>query len=151
MVRFKNRWLLVEFIPTSSSASILSIPDTNPNLDSDGKQIFAALKKSVLSHYGTLDGYYSPVTNICIIGVGREHHKIAWGAVTMLSDIDRVKCIPHVIHVSGTIKQVQLAAIAHNREVIARHRAQANAPVAYRDSYDAYLNSSVQDIEGLQD
>ncbi|KIK56141.1 hypothetical protein GYMLUDRAFT_76256 [Collybiopsis luxurians FD-317 M1] len=164
MVRFKNRWLLVEFIPTSSDASILSIPDpvkSSPQTNFDGKQIYAALKQSILNHYGDVGWgsvglsltvkYYSPVTNICIIRVGRDHHKIARGGVTLLESIEGIKCIPHVIHVSGTIKHAQLAAIAHNREIIARYRAQAKAPVAYRDSYDSYLELSNQEIEALQD
>ncbi|KIK56138.1 hypothetical protein GYMLUDRAFT_248117 [Collybiopsis luxurians FD-317 M1] len=72
----------------------------------------------------------------------RDHHKTAWGGVTLLECIEGVQCIPHVIHLSGTIEHAQLAAIAHNREIIARYRAQAKAPVTYHDSYDAYLESS---------
>ena len=89
--------------------------------------------------------YYSPTTNIAIIRVGRDNHKIAWGALTLLSSIDGFDFIPNVIHVSGTtdcpkgpllylqaptgtIKHAQLAAIEHNRAVIARIRARANKP-----------------------
>ncbi|TFK61459.1 hypothetical protein BDN72DRAFT_849644 [Pluteus cervinus] len=32
--------------------------------------------------------YYSPMTSICIIRVGRDHHKIAWGALTLLTSVD---------------------------------------------------------------
>jgi ribonuclease P/MRP protein subunit POP5 len=89
--------------------------------------------------------YYSPTTNICIIRVGRDQHNIAWGAVTLLTAIDGTRYIPNVVHISGiltvpsflvlcsrhalgTIKHAQLAAIAHNREVIARYRAQSKNP-----------------------
>ena len=65
---------------------------------------------------------------MCIIRVARDQHRIAWAALTLLSAIDGQRYLPHVVHVSGTIKQAQLAAIRHNREVIARYRAQARTP-----------------------
>ncbi|OJA11095.1 hypothetical protein AZE42_08764 [Rhizopogon vesiculosus] len=45
--------------------------------------------------------YFSPTTNLCIIRVARDHHRIAWGAVTFLSDINNIRVIPHVVHASG--------------------------------------------------
>jgi ribonuclease P/MRP protein subunit POP5 len=77
--------------------------------------------------------------------VARDHHRIAWGAVTFLSSVEGQKFIPNVVHVSGkyckalclsrtshdiwttlgTIKHAQLAAIKHNREVIALYRSRA--------------------------
>ncbi|KAJ4482239.1 hypothetical protein J3R30DRAFT_3681473 [Lentinula aciculospora] len=145
MVRFKNRWFLVEFIPIPSDTKILSTPpiplsrsSTEPiQLNLDGKAIYSALKQSVLSNYGDVGWgavglslsvkYFSPTTNVCIIRVGRDQHKIVWGALTLLNGIESAKFIPNVVHVSGTMKHVQLAAIAHNRTVIARYRAMADA------------------------
>ncbi|KAJ6531072.1 hypothetical protein B0H19DRAFT_1214312 [Mycena capillaripes] len=154
MVRFKNRWLLVELIPTSN-------PNSNPSTRLDGQKIWAALKQSILSNFGDVGWgsvglsmtvkYYSPTTNICIIRVARDHHKIAWGALTLMTAIEGSRYIPNVIHLSGTIKHAQLAAISHNREVIARYRAQAKTPSAYQDSYDDYLQTSNMEIEALQD
>jgi ribonuclease P/MRP protein subunit POP5 len=112
----------VEFIPCQDSR-----PPKNTNGSLDGKQIWAALKDSVLTNFGdtgwgavgnSLTGlsshccgtsyvdqytvkYYSPTTNICIIRVARDHHQIAWGAVTFLSEVEGQKFIPNVIHVSG--------------------------------------------------
>ena len=45
--------------------------------------------------------YFSPTTNLCIIRVAREHHRMAWGAVTLLSQINGMYCIPHMVHLSG--------------------------------------------------
>jgi len=95
--------------------------------------------------------YYSPATNVCIIRVARDQHNVAWGALTLLTSIDGLRYIPNVVHVSGTIKHAQLAAIAHNREVVARYRALAKTSVAYQDSYDTFLESSTREIEALQD
>ncbi|TFK34567.1 hypothetical protein BDQ12DRAFT_726795 [Crucibulum laeve] len=157
MVRFKNRWLLVEFIPISQT----NTPIKPGSSQLDGKIIWNALKQSVLSNFGDTGWgavglsltvkYYSPMTNVCIIRVAREHHKIAWGALTMLTVIDGLRYIPNVVHLSGTIKHAQLAAIAHNREVVARYRTLAKTPAAYQDSYDTYLETSTQEIEALQD
>ncbi|KAF8874004.1 hypothetical protein BD779DRAFT_1651843 [Infundibulicybe gibba] len=153
MVRFKNRWFLVEFIPVG--------PNPRSACHLDGKQIWVALRQSVLTNFGDTGWgsvglsltvkYYSPMTNICIIRVARDHHKIAWGATTLLTSIEGQRYIPNVIHLSGTIKHAQLAAIVHNREVIARYRALANTPAAYQDSYEGYLESSEQEIHALQD
>ncbi|KAJ7264863.1 hypothetical protein B0H12DRAFT_1101164 [Mycena haematopus] len=155
MVRFKNRWLLVELIPASNS---------NPNSSAtrlDGQKIWSALRQSILVNFGDVGWgsvassvtvkYYSPTTNICIIRVARDHHKIAWGALTLMTTIEGARYIPNVIHLSGTIKHAQLAAVAHNREVIARYRAQAKTPSGYQDSYEDYLRTSNMEIEALQD
>ena len=41
------------------------------------------------------------MTNVCIIRVAREQHKVAWGAVTLMSMVDRQRVVPNVVHVSG--------------------------------------------------
>lgn len=150
MVRIKNRWLLVEFIPVDDSALALS-----------EKSIWAAIKQSVVHNFGDAGWggvgvslsvkYYSPTTHMCIVKVGREYHNTAWGAVTLLNSIDGRRVVPHVVHVSGTIKHAQIAAVAHNRIVIARLRARANRPASYRDSYEDYLQTSERAITALQD
>ncbi|KAG2109102.1 hypothetical protein BD769DRAFT_1498274, partial [Suillus cothurnatus] len=131
MVRFKNRWLLLEFVDTSTAN--VSAAKGPPNTQSlDGSLIYNALRDSIVTNFGDTGWgavgmsltvkYFSPTTNLCIIRVARDHHRIAWGAVTLLASIHDVRVIPRVIHVSGTIKHAQLSAIAHNRELIARVR-----------------------------
>ncbi|KAI0318611.1 hypothetical protein OF83DRAFT_1115011 [Amylostereum chailletii] len=104
MVRFKNRWLLVEFLPAGPS----SPPDGKaPN----GQAVFSALRQSVIAHFGDTGWgavgtslsvkYFSPTTNLCIVRVGREPYRIAWGAVTLLASIDGHVVVPNVVHVSG--------------------------------------------------
>ncbi|KAL0577103.1 RNA-binding protein pop5 [Marasmius crinis-equi] len=172
MVRFKNRWLLIEFLPVNNQTTgkdglevDLSTPSTQKQAHIEGKHIWGAIRQSVLSHFGDVGWgsvglsltvkYFSPTTHICIVRVARDHHKIAWGAVTMLKSIEGVGILPNVIHVSGpdlgTIKHAQLAAIEHNRVVVARYRAQAGAPAAYQDSYVEYLRSSEDAINTLKD
>ncbi|KAI0328267.1 hypothetical protein GY45DRAFT_1347271 [Cubamyces sp. BRFM 1775] len=159
MVRFKNRWLLVEFLPILAPAPGRAVAPSQEELTS--KQVWSALKQSVITHFGDTGWgavgssltikYFSPRTNLCIIRVARDPHKIAWASVTLLNAIDGRRYIPNVVHVSGTIKQAQLAAIRHNREIVARYRARAKLPVGYQDSYEEYLQKSAQEIEALQD
>ncbi|KAG1737070.1 uncharacterized protein EDB91DRAFT_1237936 [Suillus paluster] len=160
MVRFKNRWLLVEFVDIST----VDAPSGTEPLNTrslDGRLIYNALRDSVVTNFGDTGWgavgmsltvkYFSPTTNLCIIRVSRDHHRIAWGAVTLLTGIHDVRVIPRVVHVSGTIKHAQLSAIAHNREVIARFRTKAKSSALYQDSYEDYLARSTCEIEALQD
>ena len=92
--------------------------------------------------------YFSPTTNLCIIRVARDHHRIAWGAVTLIKKIQGKIYIPNVIHVSGavphtlrwtwrvrffrffsgTIKHAQMEAITFNRISVAKLRALSKIP-----------------------
>lgn len=45
--------------------------------------------------------YYSPQTGICIIRVARDHHKVAWAGLTLLSNIEGHVFVPNVVHLSG--------------------------------------------------
>ncbi|KIY66854.1 hypothetical protein CYLTODRAFT_437284 [Cylindrobasidium torrendii FP15055 ss-10] len=153
MVRFKNRWLLVEFIPLDQTKPAPS------RLDS--KIIWAALRDSIQENFGDFGWgavshsltvkYFSPTTNICIIRVAREQHRIARGGVTLIKAIDGVRILPFVIDLTGTIKHAQLSAIEHNRKTIARYRARAGTSSTYHDSYDQFLETSSREIEALRD
>jgi len=156
MVRFKNRWLLVEFIPcTKEGASY------QPSEGVTSKHIWSALKDSIIANFGDAGWgavassltvkYFSPTTNLSIIRVARDHHRIAWGAVTLLRSVQGKPYLPNVIHVSGTIKHTQMSAISHNREAVARIRAQSKLPALYRSTIDDYLEKSTKEIEALQE
>ncbi|KAH8826922.1 hypothetical protein DL96DRAFT_1669677 [Flagelloscypha sp. PMI_526] len=165
MVRFKNRWILIEFVDpamfSSSSPLPQSVESSNGLHTLDERKIWAAVKNSVILNFGDTGWgavgqsltvkYYSPQTHTCILRVGRDHHKIAWGAVTLLTSVEGVKVLPNVVHVSGTIKHTQLAAIEHNRKVIARFREKAKMAATYKDGYDAVLAQTTIDIQALQD
>lgn len=138
-------------------------PESSQQPSFDSKQLYSAVRQSVISNFGDTGWgavgmsltikYFSPTTNICIIRVARDQHKLAWGAITLLTSVNGVRIIPNVVHVSGTIKHTQLAAIKHNREIISRFRARAKNPAAYhaQDSYEPYLVQSTREIEVLQE
>lgn len=148
MVRFKNRWFLIEFLSCG-----------NPTLSLTSKQIYNALRESIIDNFGDAGWgavagsltvkYFSPTTQICIVRVARDHHTTVWGGITLLRMLNGTSIIPHVIHLSGTLKKAQLATITHNRTVIARRR--ANVAAHTSDAYDAYLVKSTKEIEALKD
>ncbi|KAH0833417.1 Rpp14/Pop5 family-domain-containing protein, partial [Lanmaoa asiatica] len=157
-----NRWLLVEFISVSNDKSAVSTPHTPSSFDA--KHVYTALRQSIISNFGntgwgavggSMTGktvkYFSPTTHLCIVRVARDQHTLAWGAVTLLTQINGARIIPHVVHVSGTIKHVQLAAIRHNRQVVARFRAMTKTPEQYQDSYEIFLTQNTREIEALQE
>ncbi|KAG7444687.1 uncharacterized protein BT62DRAFT_981488 [Guyanagaster necrorhizus] len=153
MVRFKNRWFLVELIPVCEQQRV--------STRLDAKQIWAALKEGIQNYFSDVGWgsvadsltvkYFSPTTNICIIRVARDHHHVARGGITLLDSINGIRIVPYVIHMSGTIKHAQLSTIEYNRKVIAQYRARAQTPASYKDSYDEYLDTSTQEIESLHD
>ncbi|TFK61455.1 hypothetical protein BDN72DRAFT_778160, partial [Pluteus cervinus] len=88
-----NRWFLVEFIPAAA---------TKPGASTlDGKSIHFAIKQSTIANFGDTGWgaiglslnvkYYSPMTNMCIIRIGRDQHQIVLGALTLLTSIDGVR------------------------------------------------------------
>ncbi|THU87733.1 hypothetical protein K435DRAFT_588413, partial [Dendrothele bispora CBS 962.96] len=77
------------------------------------KHVWAPIKDSVLSHFGGVGSgtvglnftvkYYSPTTHTYRYYLHRERSlQDSWGAITILGSIERVGCIHHVIHVSGS-------------------------------------------------
>ncbi|KAG9051520.1 hypothetical protein FS837_004030 [Tulasnella sp. UAMH 9824] len=121
---------------------------TPPTLETQyGKASYKTLAKvagdlSVI-HYT----YYSPTTKICIIRVARDHHRIAWAAITLITELRNQSCIPHVIHVSGTLKKVQLAAIQYNRVLVAKLKARSNEE--RQKQLTEYLEKSDKDINTI--
>ncbi|KZO98935.1 hypothetical protein CALVIDRAFT_535035 [Calocera viscosa TUFC12733] len=152
MVRFKNRWLLIEFIPCGAAQP--------SQRSTTSKQIWSELRGTVVHNFGEVGWgavggslnvkYYSPVTNLCIIRVARDHYRTAWAGVTLLTSLNGETCIPRVVHCSGTIKQAQIAAIKYDRELIARMKEQG-APDLSSDKLDTLLATTVAEIEALQD
>ncbi|KAI0249047.1 hypothetical protein BJV78DRAFT_1230880 [Lactifluus subvellereus] len=165
MVRFKNRWLLIEFIPASPALASAPI---SPAEEISGKDVFNALKQSVLLHFGDAGWgevggslavkYFSPATHLCIVRVARGiAARTTWAAVALLDKVggeEGYKVVPHVIHVSGTLKHAQIAAVEWNRKVIARIKAGMgmSGVVPQRgNSIVAHFETSMQEIEELQD
>jgi len=156
MVRFKSRWFLVEFLPYHEPGQ--PIPANEPEITS--YDISHGLRESIIQHFGD-DGwgsvgdslqvkYFSPITNICIIRIGRNNHRTVWGGITLMTALKNRPCIPHVLHVSGTLKKTQLATIKYNRVLVARIQARsAGSDRAYEwEQFLARNDKQIENIDG---
>ncbi|GAA5910487.1 hypothetical protein JCM8208_007619 [Rhodotorula glutinis] len=136
MVRFKHRYLLVSLI----------FPDSLlPQADADAfappalseSSLISLLRDSLAVNFGDVGAgevggtfsikYLSPSTSTMILRVSREHHRTLWAALTLLRKVGGVECVARVVHVSGTIRKTQHAAMAHDREAILLSAARARA------------------------
>ncbi|KAJ3202546.1 hypothetical protein HDU67_000434 [Dinochytrium kinnereticum] len=118
MVRFKNRYLLFE----------VTFADGLIRESLHGGSLASVIKDSLELNFGDFGmgytaqnftvKYFSPYTGIGIVRVARDHFKMMWAAMTFVSQIKGNKCMINVIHVGGTIKQVQLQAIEHDKTQI---------------------------------
>ncbi|KAF2861721.1 hypothetical protein K470DRAFT_256575 [Piedraia hortae CBS 480.64] len=65
--------------------------------------------------------YWSPATSTGIVRVAREYFRLVWAALTFMdhlpAPVDK-KCVCIVVHVSGTMKKVQLEAIKRAKRLI---------------------------------
>ncbi|BGP43872.1 RNA-binding protein pop5 [Rhodotorula kratochvilovae] len=138
MVRFKHRYLLVSLVfPAALSPSTpnAEAPFEPPQL-TEGSLI-TLLRDSLAVNFGDLGAgevggtfsikYLSPSTSTLILRVSREHHRTLWAALTLLRKVGGVECVARVVHVSGTIRRTQHAAIRHDREEILLSASRARA------------------------
>jgi ribonuclease P/MRP protein subunit POP5 len=120
MVRFKNRYLVVEII--------WETPVQQRKLHLTKDQILAYIKESIGMNFGefgiatvisTLQvKYYNDATNICILRCPREQFRMVWGALTLITRIENEAAILRVIHVGGTLRSCQTQAIKFDRKVL---------------------------------
>ncbi|BGP52100.1 RNA-binding protein pop5 [Rhodotorula kratochvilovae] len=138
MVRFKHRYLLVSLVfPAALSPSTpdADAPFEPPQL-TEGSLI-TLLRDSLAVNSGDLGAgevggtfsikYLSPSTSTLILRVSREHHRTLWAALTLLRKVGGVECVVRVVHVSGTIRKTQHAAIQHDRAEILLSASRARA------------------------
>ncbi|ORY88505.1 Rpp14/Pop5 family-domain-containing protein [Leucosporidium creatinivorum] len=132
MVRFKHRYLLLHLLfpttlsnPLSDSNEEQQLPSA-PTVNEAG--LISLLRDSLSVNFGDVGAgevggsfgikYLSPHTNILIIRVSREHYRTLWAALTLLRRIGGVEVIVRCLHVGGTIRKTQHAAIAYDRAEI---------------------------------
>ncbi|KAI5481868.1 ribonuclease P/MRP protein subunit POP5 [Pseudohyphozyma bogoriensis] len=136
MVRFKNRYLLVSFVfPATLANPLAQVHDEDdtapplpqpPNLSEGG--LISLLRESLSVNFGDVGAgevggafsikYLSPNTQILILRVAREHLRTLWASLTLLRRIGGHEVLTRVLHVSGTIRKIQHAAMAHDRAAI---------------------------------
>lgn len=69
--------------------------------------------------------YLSPATSTFILRVSRQHYRIAWAALSLMTSVpvkDGKNCVFRVVRVSGTIRKAEEEAIRRARELILKAR-----------------------------
>jgi ribonuclease P/MRP protein subunit POP5 len=76
--------------------------------------------------------YLSPATSTFILRVSRDHYRIAWAALSLMTSVpvkDGKSCVFRVVRVSGTIKKAEEEAIRRAREMILKAMREAGETV----------------------
>lgn len=125
-MRFKNRYLLIQLIPTVSATAAL------PSLSSSS--IYRDLRHSLLLNYGEYGygissgslqvKYCNSRTGLLLIRCSRDDWQLVRQAVAMLRELsgvdskERVSVVSNIVHVSGTIRRSQRVAVEWSRRVL---------------------------------
>eukprot|EP00053_Salpingoeca_punica_P002095 m.36179 g.36179 ORF g.36179 m.36179 type:complete len:158 (+) comp11385_c0_seq1:140-613(+) len=113
MVRFKNRYLLVE----------VRFEDLGP-LTLNERQFSQTIKDAVASAHGDFGigslkaslavKYFNAITGIAIIRCNRDYFQMLWSAVALVNAIQKRTCLIQTLHVGGTIRSCQKMLVQHN-------------------------------------
>lgn len=150
MVRFKNRYFLLELIPFEveqateqtkakdlryhNSNTEAKTPLTLPSFTS--ASVSSCIRASLALNYGQFASssllqslsvkYSNSTTNMIILRVPRDFQAQIWASLTFLTDwpaespVVGFKCTWRTVHCAGTIRSCQKAAISFARQVILR-------------------------------
>ena len=80
---------------------------------------FNYLSKDSLAHT-LIVKYLSPATSTFILRVSRAHYRLVWAALTFMNRVpvrNGKACTFRVVHVSGTIRKVEEAAVRRARDL----------------------------------
>ncbi|KAI8818087.1 uncharacterized protein EV422DRAFT_569876 [Fimicolochytrium jonesii] len=161
MVRFKNRYLLVQIHfddQPQTSWSNAKTADTS----FDGRTLHYALKDSLLTNFGdhgagktaasTNVKYYSPHTTTGIVRCARDDLSFVWAALTLMSKVKgpgnkTYSVTVRVMHVSGTIKSAQTKAIKFDTELIRDMVTTGVLPVAESQELMTRVKKEIEALE----
>lgn len=117
-MRLKARHILVRVVYDDGQ------PDTGLALP----QLARAISNQVESNYGDYGGmvmkfayqikYFNAITGLAIIRIPRDNHNIVLYAISCLKQMANRQCKVDILHVSGTIKKIQLVAIELSRKYL---------------------------------
>ncbi|KAF2672267.1 hypothetical protein BT63DRAFT_363267, partial [Microthyrium microscopicum] len=134
MVRIKHRYLLINILyPGDSNLNQKPHEPELPNVvqfhqpcpfsfkAQDLRRLIMASISENFGEYGSAATnpslqvkYFSQATSTAIVRVHREHFRLVWAAVTMITKLPKsfdTPCVLQVVRVSGTIKKAEEEAI----------------------------------------
>ena len=114
-MRFKNRYLLYELI----------FEDEKVDTSIAGGLVYKLIKDNCLLNHGEYGfgivsqsfqvKYYNQLTNLCIVRAPRDNYRIIQSSVTYISNIKQRSLTFKLIHLGGTIRSCQIAALKFNK------------------------------------
>jgi ribonuclease P/MRP protein subunit POP5 len=118
-MRFKNRYLVVQLLFSPPSLTL-------PSLTS--YQLFRDIRQSLLTNFGEFGygqchsslqvKYLNQRTGLAIVRSPRDDSDIVRTALLLLKDVGGEPCTVRVLHVGGTIRSCQKAAVKWTRTVL---------------------------------
>ena len=118
-MRFKNRYLLVQLLFSPPSLTL-------PSLTSYA--LYRDVRQSLLSNFGEFGygqvtnslqvKYLNSHTNLAIIRAPRDDSDLVRTALVMMKEVGGQPCVLKVVHVGGTIRSCQKAAVNFTRSVL---------------------------------
>lgn len=129
MVRFKNRYLLVQLIYGPRESSTGGCPAGGSGKVVNEKSLIDLIRQSIQINFGDLGAgeagadlnlkYYSPVTSTLILRCKRDQVNRVRASLLFINQINpQTPVIFNVIHLSGTIRKTQSFLIEFDRQSI---------------------------------
>jgi ribonuclease P/MRP protein subunit POP5 len=144
MVRIKERYLLVNILYPSAIGTKPDVPDVvvinQPTTDKlTAQALLRGIRDEVSNLFGdygagSMEGgglsvkYLSAATSTFILRITRAHYRLLWTALTMMDHVpvhNGKPCTFRVVHVSGTIRKAEEAAIRCGRDLMFAAREQS--------------------------
>ena len=138
MVRFKNRYLLVEF----------RWHDGRVDATLTDAVVLGAIRQAVAHDFGDVGAgaaaaglavkYWSATTSLAVVRCGRDAHRRVWASMTMLRDVKGRAVVARVLHNASTLRSSRAAT-----------RSRVEAAFAQVPAYQAKLEKIQADMRHL--
>ena len=128
MVRFKNRYLLVEF----------RWHDGRVDATLTDAVVLGAIRQAVAHDFGDVGAgaaaaglavkYWSATTSLAVVRCGRDAHRRVWASMTMLRDVKGRAVVARVLHNASTLRSSRAATKSRVEAAFARLVARGGMP-----------------------
>jgi ribonuclease P/MRP protein subunit POP5 len=128
MVRFKNRYLLVEF----------RWHDGRVDATLTDAVVLGAIRQAVAHDFGDVGAgaaaaglavkYWSATTSLAVVRCGRDAHRRVWASMTMLRDVKGRAVVARVLHNASTLRSSRAATRSRVVAAFARLVARGGMP-----------------------
>ena len=128
MVRYKNRYFLMEVIwapPSSSSSSTTSTPIIS---SPSNIHFYEAIKTQIARLFGQYGlgllqpsltvKYTNMETNLLLLRCARDYHRMLWSSLTHVTEMNGKSVLLRILHVGGTIRTCRKFALHYDKAIL---------------------------------